>query len=143
MQKQPYPFCPHGSYVGGCGVDHMCIDCEMGYEEPTIREQESTIRHMYSRFARRAAEAMAYQPEADEGPLRPHIRFLVSSFVWKDAQRELRAAIRYRDLIKSWSAHPDDDRWLYTKHQAAIDEWDRMQGDEQFESLPGFVLDGG
>jgi hypothetical protein len=23
-------YCPHGTYVGGCGIDWMCGDCEMG-----------------------------------------------------------------------------------------------------------------
>lgn len=27
-----YPYCVHGVYVGGCGIDWMCHDCEMGYE---------------------------------------------------------------------------------------------------------------
>lgn len=29
--SQYNPYCPHGVYVGGCGIDWMCHDCEMGY----------------------------------------------------------------------------------------------------------------
>lgn len=30
FQRQSYPYCVHGTYVGGCGVDLMCFACEMG-----------------------------------------------------------------------------------------------------------------
>lgn len=36
---EAYPYCVHGKYVGGCGVDHMCGACEMG-DEPTPEEIE-------------------------------------------------------------------------------------------------------
>jgi len=26
-------YCPHGTYVGGCGIDWMCHDCEMGISD--------------------------------------------------------------------------------------------------------------
>ncbi len=28
----PGDTCPHGTYVGGCGIDWMCIRCESGDE---------------------------------------------------------------------------------------------------------------
>lgn len=37
FQKTPYPYCPHGVYVGGCGADYLCGACEDG--EP-LTEQE-------------------------------------------------------------------------------------------------------
>lgn len=27
----PGDTCIHGKYVGGCGIDHICPECEMGY----------------------------------------------------------------------------------------------------------------
>jgi len=43
MQPEPYPYCPHGSYVGGCGIDYMCHPCEMGdtTEEEYARHEEA------------------------------------------------------------------------------------------------------
>lgn len=29
----PGDVCPHGVYVGGCGIDWMCPVCELGEEE--------------------------------------------------------------------------------------------------------------
>lgn len=29
-QSYPGDICPHGRYVGGVGIDHMCGFCEMG-----------------------------------------------------------------------------------------------------------------
>lgn len=34
-------YCKHGTYVGGCGYDHMCHWCEMGEEPPTQRELDA------------------------------------------------------------------------------------------------------
>lgn len=31
-------YCRHGTYVGGCGYDHLCFWCEMGEEPPTRHE---------------------------------------------------------------------------------------------------------
>ena len=31
--------CEHGEYVGGCGIDYMCFDCEMGIPVPTKWQQ--------------------------------------------------------------------------------------------------------
>ena len=46
MNKTPYPYCPHGVYVGGCGADYMCGYCEMGYEltEEEARSYEQAQR---------------------------------------------------------------------------------------------------
>lgn len=30
--------CPHGKYVGGCGIDHMCYWCEMGISAEEAQE---------------------------------------------------------------------------------------------------------
>lgn len=43
MQKQAYPYCPHGKYVGGCGADYMCFACEMG-DELTAEEERQHER---------------------------------------------------------------------------------------------------
>lgn len=29
----PGDICPHGVYIGGCGIDWMCHRCEMGDDE--------------------------------------------------------------------------------------------------------------
>lgn len=32
MNKQSFPYCPHGTYVGGCAIDYLCHACENGDE---------------------------------------------------------------------------------------------------------------
>jgi hypothetical protein len=52
-KMQHYPYCVHGKYVGGCGADYMCGECEMG-EEPTaeqIAEHEKAIKE-YSQLSK-------------------------------------------------------------------------------------------
>jgi hypothetical protein len=140
MMKQQYPFCPHGEYVGGCGVDHMCFDCEMGTEQPTAAEQRDMIRRTYTTYALRAAAAMNYPIDSPE--VRWNIPFFAASFVWKEAANHIRQQQRLLKLIEEWSSGPNDDRWLYTMHEARIAEWNAMQGEEQFDRLPAHVLDG-
>lgn len=55
--KQAYPYCIHGKYVGGCGVDLMCFACEMG-DEPTPEE--------YARY-KKDAKAWYAEQETEEG----------------------------------------------------------------------------
>ncbi len=31
-------YCKHGTYVGGCGWDHLCYWCELGEEPPSPAE---------------------------------------------------------------------------------------------------------
>lgn len=31
-------YCEHGTYVGGCGIDWMCSDCELGISAEEARE---------------------------------------------------------------------------------------------------------
>lgn len=50
-------YCEHGVYVGGCGVDWMCGDCEMGIsaaERREINSQQHTrdIREKANRAAK-------------------------------------------------------------------------------------------
>jgi len=50
MQKEDYPYCPHGAYVGGCGVDYMCFPCEMGDELSPEQEKrhEDSVKEWYA-----------------------------------------------------------------------------------------------
>lgn len=33
-RAEPYDYCVHGVYVGGCGIDFMCVRCESGAYYP-------------------------------------------------------------------------------------------------------------
>lgn len=37
-------FCEHGTYVGGCGIDWMCGDCELGISAAEARQIETQRR---------------------------------------------------------------------------------------------------
>lgn len=46
-------YCPHGTYVGGCGIDWMCHACEMGYSDyecalAAAWDEASRVRRFHS-----------------------------------------------------------------------------------------------
>jgi hypothetical protein len=51
--RDPDGYCEHGWYVGGCGADLMCGDCEMGISAAEARLVESQQR---TRVVRERAE---------------------------------------------------------------------------------------
>ena len=142
MQKQSYPFCPHGVYVGGCGVDHMCHACEMGDEAPTINEQKSYMRGIYSRGM---TPILRVQSAPDDLPTPPNFYMAQMSgllYLYKNLASNLRQEAATLAEIRGWAASDDDDRWIYTRHEARIAEWEAQTGDEQFAGLPAHVLEG-
>ena len=60
-------FCEHGTYVGGCGIDWMCGDCEAGISAAERRaigayDRLSKIRKQASQ-AERLLDALLRMPE--------------------------------------------------------------------------------
>lgn len=138
MQKTPYPYCVHGVYVGGCGVDYMCGACEMGDPNTTPREQRDYIRSRYSRgmelavvLTRAAVKSEAY-------------RFMIARVDTHllNLASELRLELDKLKEIELWAEHEDDDEWIYRRHAEAQRLWNEAEGEEQFWSLPVEVLDG-
>jgi hypothetical protein len=54
--RNPDGYCPHGVYVGGCGVDLMCGWCEDGI---SVTEARSIVRAERMRATRKRAECAA------------------------------------------------------------------------------------
>lgn len=40
VEPIPPGYCPHGKYVGGCGIDWMCGACEMGDDAPDLTDDD-------------------------------------------------------------------------------------------------------
>ncbi len=54
--RDPGGYCPHGTYVGGCGADYMCGWCEDGISGAELREINRRDR---TRMTRERAEQAA------------------------------------------------------------------------------------
>lgn len=138
MQKQAYPYCPHGVYTGGCGVDYMCGVCENGDEPLTINEVKEAARLEYSRFAGLIAKYTncSFEPmvwAVNAAVLRHHV-----ALAWT-------TVVHYQGIIaeaKIYSAHDDDKNWVRTRHNVRRMEWNDRTAEEQFWSLPAQVLEG-
>lgn len=54
--RDPDGYCPHGVYVGGCGIDWMCQWCENGI---SVSEARKIVRAERTRATRERAERAA------------------------------------------------------------------------------------
>ncbi len=131
--KVPYPYCPHGKYVGGCGIDWMCFPCEMGDEQSSPRELRQYVLNWKVRVAEFEAQIGSFELNA---ALR---QVLIDHSKDHKGLRHAEAELEY---ALEWADNEDDDDWLSKQHQANIDEWDKANADEQFWSVPDYVLDG-
>ena len=119
-----YPYCIHGVYVGGCGIDYMCGQCEMGDEAPTINELrpeitriEGEIQRVYAAIGKAAVET----PGVDW------------SGTWKilgvPLERKLGELENQISEIFTYTQDCDSREWIYDRHRAHIAEWEK---DEEF-----------
>lgn len=53
---ESYDYCPHGVYVGGCGIDWMCDWCESGI---SVQEARRIVTARETRETRERAERAA------------------------------------------------------------------------------------
>lgn len=68
-------YCNHGTYVGGCGADHMCHWCEMGvswdefqaYLNSKIRSNTATL-YLHAVFGK-IADSLTAAPESMRHPV--------------------------------------------------------------------------
>ena len=138
MQRTTYPYCPHGKYVGGCGIDHLCHYCELGDTEPTVRELREMLRDQYTHSSQRIQHLILLLLTHSSSPG-------LTSAVRGEIEKEIRELRSMRDEISEverWSENEDDRDWIWNRYEADRLEWERMNGDEQFWSLPDHVLDG-
>lgn len=133
-----YPYCIHGSYVGGCGVDWMCHACEMGDEAPTISEIRSAMRYAYSRGAKRfeLGAILALTPFPGSHPER-----LLDHLVGEAIGQILRLRAQIEEIWE-YAVDEEDRYWIYRRHEKRVEEWEALEGEDQFWSLPDHVLDG-
>lgn len=139
MQKQDYPYCPHGNYVGGCGADYMCGQCEMGDEPLSINTLRLLRRNSYTtmaHFLNLYMNLCGLTPALWQGFALVN-RDLVQRFLNDNAAIDRQIA-----EISVYATDDDDTTWLWKQHDARIKAWHEMDGDDQFESLPSYVLDG-
>jgi hypothetical protein len=136
-----YPYCVHGTYVGGCGADYMCGACEMGDEPLTLREVREAARSVYVREAERAA---AYSPEyvAGTGVQAEMARWIVNGHYAREAARRIAGLLSEAREIARWADHEDDREWPYRRHEAKQADWATRSYEEQLAALPASVLDG-
>jgi hypothetical protein len=129
-----YPYCIHGVYVGGCGVDYMCGACEDGYTGPTLRECREYARRIYVDVARRCALGHFAGSE--------RARLVVSGIYWEEAARKLAANAREMREIARWATDEDDREWIYRRWESEAAAHADQSDEDQFAALPAHVLDG-
>lgn len=134
-----YPYCPHGKYTGGSGVDYLCHACELGDAEPSPAEQRAYMRRVYSRNFERLPDLIALALSRPGGALVvPAVQMIVERGLVELARE--RAAL---DMILKYARDENDTQWIWKRHGQRRAEWDMQNSKEQFDSLPDFVLDGG
>jgi len=136
-----YPYCPHGTYVGGCGADFMCGPCELGDAEPTANEQAAYVRRLYSR---------AFDPQFGVVSIIPILLATPSSprtsgafmMILRKQLGELERERAFLAEIRKYSRHENDHQWIWKRHGERRAEWDRLDDTQQFDALPDAILDG-
>lgn len=142
MQKQPYPYCKHGTYVGGCGVDHMCHACEMGDPEPTPRELLQIVVQRADDLAQKR-DRMAEIIASYEGDPQTQASVRAALAQWdEEISKPFYAALRHFENIARIARGMDDDKYLDRLYEKHMREWNAMGGEDQFWSLPDHVLEG-
>lgn len=137
-----YPYCPHGTYTGGCGIDYLCHACELGDEEITAAEQAEYVRKIYSRRFDSKFCVLSLIPLSLASPQAPRLPGALCQTI-KGALNELAREQAFLDEIRRYSEHENDRQWIWRRHGERRAEWDMQNSKEQFDSLPDFVLDGG
>lgn len=137
-----YPYCPHGTYVGGCGIDYMCQACELGDEEVTAAEQAEYVRKIFSRRFDPQFGVLSVVPLSLASPQAPRLPGALCQMIM-GALGELAREQAFLDEIRRYSEHENDRQWIWRRHGERRAEWDLRSAQEQLEILPDYVLDGG
>lgn len=138
-----YPYCPHGVFVGGCGIDYMCQACELGDAEPTPAEQADYVRRIYSKRFDPQFGVTSIIPTILSMPT-PGIIKAIPAFleIMRGARNELAREQAFLDEIRRYARHENDAQWIWKRQGERRAEWDRLDDTQQFQALPDAVLDG-
>jgi hypothetical protein len=156
MNQHPFPNCIHGVYVGGCGIDYMCHDCEMGTQEVSPNDafvwaKRAWVRDMNAKVKDLMLLTKLHDMRTDEGQPRwteqtsdgfSKVLNETTRICDNVAPRDLRAAMSYLAEATRWAEDADDADWIYRRYDAWVAEHDALSGEDQFANLPDHVLDG-
>ena len=153
IEVDPIPpgYCPHGKYVGGCGIDWMCGPCEMGDGDPTAEYYQWQISSHTAGFIEQTNLGML--------ALKLNPKFAASFTATVAGKIRIHAqqiAYARRNLgeCERLSAGPDDDQW-WSRAQELVTNLAHAQGffDADHEDRPyteqdeiheyGYVPEGG
>jgi hypothetical protein len=130
-----YPYCIHGNYVGGCGIDYMCHSCEMGETFPTYNEMKAYLANAYAELRKLIADCSGNN-------------LMIGLAIWRVVSpskiakiQSITAQLKEMRLYDA-DAFPDSDGWGYRLHEANAHRWIESTNEEQFADLPAYVLDG-
>ena len=127
IASDPADHCKHGVYVGGCGYDFMCHDCEMGYPDQTLRDAAARVdrlaREVWADWDRWAENFAGVDVGKD-------LDQLIETVMHSQIVR-LQGAVVARDWIGTVCAGLDDDDYLARLHWARIEEYRRHQAERQ------------
>jgi hypothetical protein len=112
----------------------MCCACELDDPDPTINDMKAEIRRKY----RLLAESI----EALVGVGLGGHTWVAYKILVPPVVRDINGLKRQITHMSQWATSDDDDNWLNRKYRQERDEWDKMEGEDQFWSLPESVLEG-
>jgi len=157
MNQTPINVCIHGTYVGGCGIDYMCHACEMGDLELSPNDAFEAAKRSWIRDMNAKVEDLMFVMKIHDekieagyprwgGEFSPFLAKVLrgeAKIFRRDTEAIFKRDCAYLAEATRWAEAPDDADWIYNRFAAWEHEWNRMSGDEQFASLPDYVLDGG
>lgn len=112
VEPIPPGYCPHGKYVGGCGIDWMCFACEMGDDAPDLTDADFTrmieaqvkLVHKNSKLA---LDVMANDNGSSN--LKPFMAEMHEQNA--HAIETMKSLRKSREKRAKLATGPDDDRW--------------------------------
>lgn len=114
-----YPYCRHGRYIGGCGVDWMCGACEMDYSDDTPRELLADVERLVLSLETldgRITEYARALPDVDADKMIAEIR---KPYV----TRLIAAADEFSRVLTLCNGNMDDNQWLIRQHDKDVEAY--------------------
>lgn len=131
-----YPYCRHGRYIGGSGVDWlgntMCGACEMDYSDDTPRELLADVERLalsLETLDGRITEYARALPNVDADKMIAEIR---KPYVTK----LLAAADEFSRVLTLCNGNMDDNQWLIRQHDKDVEayyEHERESAQREYE----------
>ena len=128
VEPIPPGYCPHGKYVGGCGIDWMCQACEMGDDDYDLADLDSMIRYHHSKFV----EAVNLGAMILLSPMSTNHKFALSFAGRSNEEMRIRGNLvrefRATKAMFTKLAHGPDDRRWWSRAQDMVTELAYNQG---------------